>query len=60
MRSAIEFIGMDREELNQLVEHARRSLSAQEYHKLKGVVEALSYSLIWSRISRLRFVICAS
>lgn len=43
MRSAIEFIDMDREELNQLVERARASLSAEEYRKLKGVVEALSY-----------------
>jgi transposase len=43
MRAAIEFIDMDREELNQLVEHARASLSAEEYRKLKGVVEALSY-----------------
>ena len=43
MRSAIEFIAMDREELNQLVERARASLSVEEYRKLKGVVEALSY-----------------
>jgi len=43
MRSTIEFIDMDREELNQLVEHARASLSAEEYRKLKGVVEALTY-----------------
>jgi transposase len=43
MKSAIEFIDMDREELNQLVERARASLSAEEYRKLKGVVEALSY-----------------
>jgi transposase len=43
MRSVIEFIDMDREELNQLVERARASLSAEEYRKLKGVVEALSY-----------------
>ena len=43
MRSAIEFIDMDREELNQLVERARASLSAEEYRKLKGVVEALTY-----------------
>jgi transposase len=43
MRSAIEFIDMDREELKQLVERARASLSAEEYRKLKGVVEALSY-----------------
>ena len=43
MRSTIEFIDMNREELNQLVERARASLSAEEYRKLKGVVEALSY-----------------
>jgi transposase len=43
MRSAIEFIDMDREELNQLVERARASLSAEEYRKLKGAVEALTY-----------------
>ena len=43
MRSAIEFIDMDREELNQLVERVRASLSAEEYRKLKGAVEALSY-----------------
>lgn len=43
MRTAIEFIDMNREELNQLVEHTRASLSEQEYRKLKGVVEALGY-----------------
>lgn len=43
MRVAIEFIDMNREELNQLVEHARASLSEDEYRKLKGVVEALTY-----------------
>jgi transposase len=43
MKSAIEFINMDREELNQLVERARAALSAEEYRKLKGVVEALTY-----------------
>jgi len=43
MKSAIEFIDMDREELNQLVDRARASLSAEEYRKLKGVVEALTY-----------------
>jgi len=43
MKSAIEFIDMDREELNQLVERARAALSAEEYRKLKGVVEALTY-----------------
>src|SRR5215475_7585829 len=43
MRAAIEFIDMDREELNQLVERAGSALSAEEQRKLKGVVEALSY-----------------
>jgi len=43
MRAAIEFIDMNREELNQLVEHARTSLSEDEFRKLKGVVEALTY-----------------
>jgi transposase len=43
MKSALEFIDMDREELNQLVERARAALSAEEYRKLKGVVEALTY-----------------
>ena len=43
MRAAIEFIDMNREELNQLVEHARASLSEDEFRKLKGVVEALTY-----------------
>src|ERR1700730_1126472 len=43
MKSAIEFLDMDREELSQLVERARASLSAEEYRKLKGVVEALTY-----------------
>jgi pantothenate kinase len=36
MRSAIEFIDMDREEWNQLVEHAPAALSAEEHRKLKG------------------------
>jgi len=43
MRSAIEFIDMNREQLHQLVERARASLSEEEYRKLKAVVEALSY-----------------
>ncbi|HKU27720.1 MAG TPA: IS66 family transposase [Candidatus Sulfotelmatobacter sp.] len=43
MRATIEFIDMDREELNQLVQHASASLSAEEQRKLKGLVEALSY-----------------
>ena len=43
MKVGIEFINMDREELNQLVERAGSALSAEEQRKLKGVVEALSY-----------------
>jgi hypothetical protein len=43
MKSALEFIDMDREELNRLVERARAALSAEEHRKLKGVVEALTY-----------------
>lgn len=43
MKSALEFIDMDREELNQLVERTRAALSAEEHRKLKGVVEALTY-----------------
>jgi transposase len=43
MKSAIEFIDMDREELNQLVERSREALSEEEYRKLKGAVDALSY-----------------
>ena len=34
---------MDHEELKQLVERARAALSEEEYRKLKGVVEALTY-----------------
>ena len=33
MKSAIEFIDMDREELNQLVERARAALSAEFAHR---------------------------
>jgi hypothetical protein len=43
MKAVIEFIDMDREELNQLVERVRASVSEEEYRKLKGVVEALTY-----------------
>jgi transposase len=43
MITVIEFIDMNREELNQLVERAGAALSAEEHRKLKGVVEALSY-----------------
>ena len=43
MRTAIEFIDMDREELNRLVERAQASLSAEDYRKVKGMAEALTY-----------------
>ena len=43
MRAAIEFIEMDRDELNQLVERARASLSTEDYRKVKGMAEALTY-----------------
>ncbi|HEX6502441.1 MAG TPA: IS66 family transposase [Terriglobales bacterium] len=43
MKVVIEFIDMDREELNQLVERAGGALSPEEQRKLKGVVETLSY-----------------
>jgi transposase len=43
MRAAIEFIDMDREELNQLLARAGARLSAEDQRKLKGIVEALSY-----------------
>ena len=45
MKAAIqvEFMDMNREELNQLLERAQASLSAEDYRKVKGVVEALSY-----------------
>src|SRR5215470_19083927 len=43
MKSVIQFIDMDREELNQLVERARTSLAEEDYHKVKGMAEALSY-----------------
>jgi hypothetical protein len=43
MKAAIEFIDMDREELHQLLERARASLAEEDYRKVKGMVEALSY-----------------
>lgn len=43
MKPAIQFIDMKREELQQLVERARAALTEEEYRKLQGVVEALSY-----------------
>jgi transposase len=43
MKAAIEFIDMNREELNQLLERARASLAAEDYRKVKGMVEALTY-----------------
>jgi transposase len=43
MTAAIEFIDMDREELKQLVERAQASLSAEDYRKVKGMADALTY-----------------
>lgn len=43
MKSVIQFIDMDREELHQLVERARTSLAAEDYRKVKGMAEALTY-----------------
>src|SRR5215472_15373698 len=43
MKSVIQFIDMDREELNQLVERARTSLAEEDYRKVKGMAEALTY-----------------
>jgi transposase len=43
MKAAIEFIDMNREEVNQLLERARASLAAEDYRKVKGMVEALTY-----------------
>jgi hypothetical protein len=43
MKTVIEFIDMDREELHQLVERARASLSLEDYRKVKGMAEALTY-----------------
>ena len=34
MKPVIQFIDMDREELNQLVERARTSLGAEDYRKV--------------------------
>ena len=41
MKPVLEFIDMDREELNQLVERARAGLTA-DYRKVKGMAEALT------------------
>jgi transposase len=41
--AAIEFIDMNREEVNQLLERARASLAEEDYRKVKGMVEALTY-----------------
>lgn len=38
----IEFMDMNREELNQLLERAQASLSPEDYRKVQGLVEALS------------------
>jgi hypothetical protein len=43
MKPAIEFIDMNREELNQLLERARASLREEDYRKVKGLAEALTY-----------------
>ena len=43
MKSVTQFIDMDREELHQLVERARTSLAAEDYRKVKGMAEALTY-----------------
>jgi len=43
MRATLEFIDMDREEVNQLIERAGAGLSPEEHRKLKGLAEALSY-----------------
>jgi len=43
MKATIEFIDMNREELNQLLEHAQTSLSSEDYRKVKGLAESLTY-----------------
>ena len=43
MKAAIEFIDMNREELNPLLERARASLAEEDYRKVKGMVEAWTY-----------------
>jgi len=43
MKAAIEFIDMNREELNPLLERARGSLAEEDYRKVKGMVEAWTY-----------------
>ena len=59
MRPTLEFIDMDREELNQLVERARTSLADEDYRRVKGMAERSRISPISSLISKPRFV-CAS
>ena len=43
MKAAIQFIDMNREELNPLLERARASLAEEDYRKVKGMVEAWTY-----------------
>lgn len=43
MKPVIQFIDMDRDELHQLVERARTSLAEEDYRKVKGMAEALTY-----------------
>ncbi|MBV8893725.1 MAG: IS66 family transposase [Acidobacteria bacterium] len=43
MRATLEFIDMNREELNQLVERAHTALGEEDYRKVKGMAEALTY-----------------
>ena len=43
MKAPIEFIDMNREDLDQLLERARASLSETDFRKVKGMADALSY-----------------
>jgi transposase len=43
MKPVTEFIDMDRDELSQLVERARSALSQDDFRKVKGMAEALTY-----------------
>src|SRR5262250_2501111 len=43
MKSVIQFIDMDREELNQAVDQARTSLASEDYRRVQGMAEALPY-----------------
>ena len=43
MRAALQFIDMDRDEVNQLIERAGAVLTSEEHRKLKGLAEALTY-----------------